>query len=247
MKKMKFFVILMAIAAVSFTFTSCDDDPWDPEPEPWNDPYGWYDDYNRGDWGWNQNNWNQGSQGSQDNELIAEANALVGEWYGPVKYSYIQDDGESRGTDEFYADMIFYQSGNKQDALSGSGVEIDYIYNDKGEVDQQQTLKFSWYIDNNGDIYIKYASGATFVMDAGASQYGFRLGREDGKDYDTFFGYMIGTGSVKGDIIYIDLAAVSTTGGNAKKLTRSAANSSFGNGATMKPFASSTKRLNGRR
>lgn len=45
MKKMRLFVMLMAIAAVSFTFTSCDDDPWD-------DPYGWYDDYNHGGWGY---------------------------------------------------------------------------------------------------------------------------------------------------------------------------------------------------
>lgn len=44
MRKMRFFVMLMAIAAVFFTFTSCDDDPWD-------DPYGWYDDYNHGSWG----------------------------------------------------------------------------------------------------------------------------------------------------------------------------------------------------
>lgn len=29
MRKMRLFVMLMAIAAVSFTFTSCDDDPWD--------------------------------------------------------------------------------------------------------------------------------------------------------------------------------------------------------------------------
>lgn len=243
MKKMKFCVMLMAIAAASFTFTSCDDDPWD---EPWNDPYGWYDDYNHGNWGWSQDNWNQGSQGSQDNQLVAEAKTLVGEWYGPVKYSYIQEDGASRGTDEFYADMIFYQSGDNQDALSGSGVEIDYVYDEKGAVADQQTLKFSWYIDNNGDIYVKYASGATFVMDAGASQYGFHLGAESGKDYDTFYGYMIGTGSVKGDIIYFDLSAVSTTG-NAKKLTRSAANSSFGGGATMKPIASTAKQLNSRR
>lgn len=43
MRKMRLFVMLMAIAAVSFTFTSCDDDPWDDDY--WDDPYGWYDDY----------------------------------------------------------------------------------------------------------------------------------------------------------------------------------------------------------
>ena len=48
MKKMKLSVMLMAIAAVSFTSTSCDDDPWDDDY--WDDPYGWYDDYNHGGW-----------------------------------------------------------------------------------------------------------------------------------------------------------------------------------------------------
>ena len=38
MRKMRLFVMLMAIAAVSFTFTSCDDDPWDDDY--WDDPYG---------------------------------------------------------------------------------------------------------------------------------------------------------------------------------------------------------------
>ena len=48
---------------------------------------------------------------------------------------------------------------------------------------------------------------------------------------------MIGTGKVKGDIIYFDLSEVSTTG-YAKKLTRSAsAVTSFGSGVTMKPMA----------
>ena len=80
-------------------------------------------------------------------------------------------------------------------------------------------------------ISTKYASGATFVLDAGASQYGFHLGAEEGKNYNTFRGYMIGTGKVKGDIIYFDLSEVSTTG-YAKKLTRSAsAVTSFGSGA----------------
>ena len=59
MRKMRLFVMLMAIAAVSFTFTSCDDDPWDDDY--WDDPYGWYDDYNHGGWGWNQDYWYEGS------------------------------------------------------------------------------------------------------------------------------------------------------------------------------------------
>lgn len=53
MKKMKSILMLMAIAAASFTFTSCDDDPWD-DGHYWHDDYGWYEDYNQGGWGWNQ-------------------------------------------------------------------------------------------------------------------------------------------------------------------------------------------------
>lgn len=50
MKKMKSLLMLMAIAAASFTFTSCDDDPWD-DGRYWHDDYGWYEDYNQGGWG----------------------------------------------------------------------------------------------------------------------------------------------------------------------------------------------------
>ena len=42
MKKMKSILMLMAIAAASFTFTSCDDDPWD-DGHYWHDDYGWYE------------------------------------------------------------------------------------------------------------------------------------------------------------------------------------------------------------
>ena len=47
MKKMKKLLMLMAVAVTSFTFTACDDDPWD---DSWHDDYYWYDDYNHGGW-----------------------------------------------------------------------------------------------------------------------------------------------------------------------------------------------------
>ena len=121
--------------------------------------------------------------GSHDDDLVDEAMTLVGgEWYGPVKYSYIQDDGMSRGYDEFYANIIFYQSGNQSDALSGSGVEIDQVFFDnQGNVADQQTLKFSGISITMAISTWEYASGATFVLDAGASQYGFHLGAEKGQ------------------------------------------------------------------
>ena len=250
MKKMKSLLMLMAIAAASFTFTSCDDDPWD-DGHYWHDDYGWYEDYNQGGWGWNQGDWNQGSGGSQNSQLIEEAQTLVGKWYGPVTYSYINEDGVSRGKDDFYATMIFYQSGNKQNALSGSGVEIDDVYDEKGEVEDSQTLEFTWYIDNNGDIYIRYnKSGATFVLDAGASQTGFHLGAEKGKDCYTFYGYMIGVGKAKGDVIAFNFEEQYT--GLAKKQTRASAEAAssgntFGKSTGIKKLAGAAKRLNDRR
>ena len=59
-------------------------------------------------------------------------------------------------------------------------------------------------------------------MDAGAKQYGFYLGDEKGQD--VFYGYMIGTGKAKGDVMQIDLVRYDPSG--ARKKTRSAATDS---------------------
>lgn len=238
MKKMKKILMLMAVAVTSFTFTACDDDPWD-DGHYWHDDYGWYDDYNHGGWGWDQGGWNQGAQGSQNQRLLEEAQTLVGDWNGNVQLSELASDGNSRNNYQFDANMIFYQDKNNSNSLSGNGIEIDYATDGS---DDQQTLKFSWYIDNNGDIYIKYASGATYVMDANASQYGFHLGAEQGKRYDTFFGYMIGIGKAKGDIIYIDLERNSSNGARASRSSTSSG-SSFGKGASRTPIQGTVKGL----
>ena len=237
MKKMKKILMLMAVAVTSLTFTACDDDPWDDDY--WHDDYYWYDDYNHGGWGWDQGGWNQGAQGSSDRELLKEAHTLVGDWYGNVQLSELSSDGNSRNNYQFEANMIFYQDKNNSNSLSGNGIEIDYATDGS---DDQQTLKFSWYIDNNRDIYIKYASGATYVMDAKSSQYGFQLGPEQGKRYDTFFGYMIGIGMAKGDIIYIDLERNSSNGARASRSSTSSG-SSFGKGASRTPIQGTVKSL----
>ena len=71
--------------------------------------------------------------------------------------------------------------------------------------------------------YVKnMVTGATYVMDAGAKQYGFYLGDEKGQD--VFYGYMIGTGKAKGDVMQIDLVRYDPSG--ARKKTRSAATDS---------------------
>ena len=240
MKKFTSFLTVVLMALMGFSFTSCDDDPW-------HDDYGWYDDYNHGGWGWNQNDWNQGSQGSQDDVLLQEAQTLVGDWYGKVQLSELAEDGNSRNNYEFEANMIFYQDKNNANSLSGSGIEIDYATDDSGD---KETYKFTWYIDNNGDIYIKYASGTTYVMDAGASSngYGFHLGEEKGHSNDTFFGYMIGTGTAKGDIMYIDLERNSSSTARAKS-SRAAdsATATFGTSSIRTPMAGTIKKLPARR
>ena len=213
MKKYNRIWMWMAIAAASFSFTSCDDDYW-------HDDYYWYDDYNQGGWGWNQGDWNNGSNGSQNDYLLSEAQTLTGDWRGSVMLSELAEDGQSRNNYSFNAEMTFYQAGDKVNSLSGNGVEVDYA--DDGS-NESQTLKFTWYIDKNGDIYIRYNdSGATYVMDAGAKQYGFYLGDEKGRD--VFYGYMIGTGKAKGDVMQIDLVRYNPSG--ARKKTRSAATDS---------------------
>lgn len=207
MKKFNRIWMWMAIAAASFSFTSCDDDDY------------WYDDYNHGGWGWNQGDWNNGSDSSQNDNLLSEAQTLIGDWRGSVLLSELAEDGQSRDNYSFNAEMTFYQTGNKVNTLCGDGIEQDYIE----ETGETQTLKFTWYIDNNGDIYIRYnKSGFTYVMDLGSSQSGFFLGEEKGRD--VFYGYMIGTGKAKGDVMQIDLVRYDPSG--ARKKTRSAATDS---------------------
>lgn len=257
MKKMKSWLMLLAIACTSISLVSCDDDPWDG-PDNWRDPYGWYDDYDG--WGWNDNDWNHGSGGSQSDKLIKEAQTLVGEWMGTVKYSYINDDGQSRGVDEYYADMIFYQSNNQSSfeggqntSLSGSGIEKDWITDKDGNVEDEKDLRFSWYIDNNGDIYIKYntADAYTFVLDFNAKEHGFRLGKYDDYENEVFYGWMIGVGKAEGNLINFNFErVVSDNNNNAKSFSRSASSgtaSSFGNGATLSIQEAGAKKLNNRK
>lgn len=249
MKKISTLVMMAVIAATSFSLVSCDDDHWHDGPG-WNDGPNWRDD--------------QPQEPSQD-PLIAEAQTLVGEWYGPVKYTYYDKNGQY-GEDDFYADMIFYQSSNengKQDvgnSLKGGGMEIDYVYDEKGDVAESQNLPFTWYIDQKGNIYITYtSSGATFMLDAGAQLHGFYLGKHDDYKNDIFSGWMIGINRNDGDLINIQLERVVTDRSKARKLTQgsttavsaaSASDSSitsFGKWTVSKMPKFSTQSLNHRR
>ena len=99
---------------------------------------------------------------------------------------------------------------NNSNAIKGTGTEYDYYRNADGSVGNSQTLHFSWYIDNNGDIYVKYDSGSTFVMDMNASQHGFYLDEATG----IFRGYMIGTNN--SDLIQFDFTR-QTSGAKGSK------------------------------
>lgn len=245
MKKVKCLLMLAVIAATSFSLVSCDDDHY------WNDGPGWDRPSRRDD-----------PQQPTEDPLVLEAQTLVGEWYGPVKYTYLEEGGKTYGEDNFYADMVFYQSTNSgqngsqnvNKSLMGGGIEIDYKFDDKGNVVDQQTLPFNWNIDKNGDIYIQYQnSAATFVLDASASQHGFSLGRYDGYKNDIFKGWMIGINNNEGDLIQFDFQRVETSTGKARKSGSSSVAASesvsgtFGKGELFQMPKISIQSLNHRR
>lgn len=196
--------------AVPMLFTSCDDDPWNDNDDPW-----WYE-YNNGNWGWNDNDYNNGN--NNGSSVIDEAEVLQGEWDGNMTYT----NGDTGEKSSFYANMTFVR--NNSNSIKGTGTEIDYTLDDQGNVSNQSTLKFDWYIEEKtGDIYIKYLTDkkSTFVMDISAKEHGFIL-----TENECFKGYMIGTNNK--DMIYIDLKPVKNN--SAKKDTRTVcvANRTFG-------------------
>ncbi len=193
----------------------------------------YWDYYNNGGYSWN-NNYNQ-QQNSQDNSLVTEAQILCGEWEGNLRYEYTDDKTKQRVRDEFTANMKFFQYNSSSTSLSGNGVEVDT--DAKGN---QQTLDFSWYVDKDGDIYIKYTKkGTIFVLDLQSKDAGFHLGYEKEKGYDTFFGTAFSTNTE--DVMYLDLARQQTSGAKAAPgvKTRASQGKAFGN-ATQNNFAKSS-------
>ena len=165
----------MALLAVPFALTSCDDDDW------------YYDDYWNGYYPDNDNN------GSEADQMVA---VLSGRWQGDMVYTYTDDNakpGEKKRVSEKYAvEMTFYRSEDAKDRYAGQGVEVDR--NDQGDT---QALNFTWWIDTrNGDIYVKYTDSNTiFRMDAASTDYGYHLGWETSRNADTFFGYLYRPGA----------------------------------------------------
>lgn len=184
MKKMRFMWMFIVMAMMSFTFVSCDDDPWDDPYDHW---HGWGSDYDQ-----------------DQTTIYDEADALCGEWYGPVKYTY--RDGNGYSIANFYANMRF--SRYNTNSARGTGVETDYVYNEDGSVQDTQTLTFTWSILDNFDIQVTYDGGGTYVLDANASQKGFSLEYDKKLQKNVFYGYMLGTGDVDGNEIAFNFEAV---------------------------------------
>jgi len=205
---MRFLLMFAVVAVASMTFVSCDDDPWD---DSWHGNGGWL---------------RPGDNGGNDNQTttVDEADALCGEWYGSVRYTYKNENG---GYDvaEFYANMRF--SRYNTNSVNGVGTETDYTYNSDGSVADTQTLTFKWKILDNFDIQITYDDGGIYVLDANASQKGFLLGYDDKSRKNVFSGYMIGTGDVQGNEIAFNFEAVDQGG------TRATASTSAGSSASL--------------
>lgn len=190
----------------------------------------YWNSYNNGNYNWNNNYNNQ--YNSSNNQLVAEAQTLTGEWEGDIIYEYTNDQTHQRVRDQFKANMKFFQYDSSTSSLSGNGVEVDT--NSKGAT---QTLNFSWYVNNDGSIYIKYTkSGTIFVLDKNKGNDGFHLGYEQGKGYDTFFGTGYSTNTT--DVLKLDLARQRPASAKASTLSTRVASqyTSFGK-ATQNDFA----------
>lgn len=232
MKKFKIMLAAVLIIAAPTVFTSCDDDPL--YDDGWRYEDQWWSGYDNGGWSWNNDYYNNGGNANQGSSVLDEAEVLEGEWDGTMAYT----NGDDGSVSNFYANMTFVR--NNSSSIKGTGTEVDYTLTESNEVGEQQTLKFNWYIDEStGDIYIHYLtnSGSTFVMDASASQHGFRL-----VENESFEGYMIGTNNK--DMIYIDLKPVQNN--EAKKATRSTSVRSFGS-TKIEKVSGGIEKLNKRR
>ncbi len=170
---------------------------------------------------WN-NNYRQ-SQDSQISRLVEMAQTLTGEWEGDMTVEYTDDNSGLRKSSRFRANMKFFQYKSSANSLQGNGVEIDT--DAQGET---KTLEFSWKINDNGDVYIKYTkSGTVFRLDVNSSNDGFHLGYEQAKGYDTFYGTARSTNTT--DVMRFDFARQRPAGSRtSNSLTRASRKASFG-------------------
>ena len=187
------------------------------------------------------NNYRQ-EQNTQVSRLVQEAQTLTGEWAGSMTIEYTDDNTKQRMRNSFQANMKFFQYNSSANSLQGNGVEVD--------IDAQgntQTLAFSWNVDNNGDIYIKYTnSGTIFRLDMKSTNEGFHLGYEQAKGYDTFFGTARSTNTT--DVMSFNLARQKLANAKAQNaLTRASSKASFGSAKENDYAKNSAGAVNGLR
>lgn len=187
------------------------------------------------------NNYRQ-EQNTQVSRLVQEAQTLTGEWAGSMTIEYTDDNTKQRMRNSFQANMKFFQYNSSANSLQGNGVEVD--------TDAQgntQTLAFSWNVDNNGDIYIKYTnSGTIFRLDMKSTNEGFHLGYEQAKGYDTFFGTARSTNTT--DVMSFNLARQKPANAKTENaLTRASSKASFGSAKANDYAKNSAGAVNGLR
>ena len=147
MKRLSTYLTLLVMAALPFTFTSCEDD--------WFDGYDWYDEpyYDATDY------------------ALDLAQTLSGTWEGTIINEYYNEYGEREQT-KCDADFTFVQY--RSDAINGTGYETDY--DGQGNQQTLRFKWYVDYRTGNVNIeYVN--SGYRFLLDSkGNSKYsGFSL------------------------------------------------------------------------
>ena len=271
MRRISKFFLALAIVVSPLALTSCDDDYYDnlvtsavrnylyqyPDGTSYYTAYNWFY-YNYPEattsefyafmdavgsnryYNWD-NNYRQ-EQNTQVSRLVEEAQTLTGEWAGDMTIEYTDNKTGQRLSSSFHANMKFFQYNSSANSLQGNGVEVD--------TDAQgntQTLAFSWNIDNNGDIYIKYTnSGTIFRLVMNSSTEGFHLGYQQAKGYDTFFGTARSTNTT--DVMSFNLARQRPANAKAQNaLTRASSKASFGSAKANDYAKNSAGAVNGLR
>lgn len=213
MRKLSYFLTMVAIAIMSMGMVGCDDNHWDDGPG--------YPGFRPGD---NPGDNPGGGQG--DLTPVEEAALINGEWDGQMKFTEPNEDGSGTVSHTFYANMKFVQYNSN--SAKGSGTEIDYTLDEKGNVADQSTLTFKWSVADNGNIYVYYDDGGSYVMDIHATQKVTYCGPDqDNPNRYVFYGYMTGYNESEGREIAFDWTRVEASN-NAKTRALQSAASSFG-------------------
>ena len=271
MRRISKFFLALAIVVSPLALTSCDDDYYDnlvtsavrnylyqyPDGSSYYTAYNWFY-YNYPEattsefyafmdavgsnryYNWD-NNYRQ-EQNTQVSRLVEEAQTLTGEWAGDMTIEYTDNKTGQRLSSSFHANMKFFQYNSSANSLQGNGVEVD-----SDAQGNTQTLAFSWNVDNNGDIYIKYTnSGTIFRLDMKSTNEGFHLGYEQAKGYDTFFGTARSTNTT--DVMSFNLARQRPANAKTENaLTRASSKASFGSAKANDYAKNSAGAVNGLR